>query len=278
MLFFSDEYSRLIVAFAMQAITETPTHLETLVAEFTRAGHHIVHLISDPGTEFSSAFTAVCNKHNILHKPLPTKDKAYLAENAIGIIFRAARVALRHARLSPILWDLAALNSVYTYNRSPHEHHDGQISPIEFFLGRPQPVHHIRVFGCDAFVHRSLDISGIPTAERWLNMGFSRGSDAHLLLNPETRTFCSSTNVIFYESMEARKAVYVHTTNFQLNCVEEMMFTISLFSRMTLRLKIWSTWTRFDLCTSIPMHPRRMIRIRNLMSSTRCFLPLTHYR
>ena len=208
MLFFSDEYSRLIVAFAMQAITETPTHLETLVAEFTRAGHHIVHLISDPGTEFSSAFTAVCNKHNILHKPLPTKDKAYLAENAIGIIFRAARVALRHARLSPILWDLAALNSVYTYNRSPHEHHDGQISPIEFFLGRPQPVHHIRVFGCDAFVHRSLDkkIPGIPTAERWLNMGFSRGSDAHLLLNPETRTFCSSTNVIFYESMEARKA------------------------------------------------------------------------
>lgn len=64
-----------------------------------------------------------------------------------------------HARDLPLrLWAEAMNTAVYIYNRTPLAHKLAQ-TPYEMWIGKQAKLDHMKIFGCQAYVH-------IPTQQR----------------------------------------------------------------------------------------------------------------
>jgi hypothetical protein len=117
-----------------------------------------------------------------------------------------ARSMLSGARLEQEFWAEAVSTACYLVNRSPSSALD-DTTPHEVWSGNKPSLQHLRVFGCDAYVHvpkenrSKLD----NKAEKCIFIGYKDGVKGYKLWNPETKKIVYSRDVVFREVKDVSK-------------------------------------------------------------------------
>ena len=97
----------------------------------------------------------------------------------------------------------------YLVNRSPSLALEDK-NPHEVWTGKKPSLSHLKVFGCDAYVHvpkekrSKLD----NKSERCIFIGYKDGLKCYKLWNPETRKVVYSRDVVFREVKDVVKHSY----------------------------------------------------------------------
>ena len=98
-------------------------------------------------------------------------------------------------------WAEALATSVYLKNRSPTSFLDRQ-TPFEAWKGKKPDVSHLRVFGCDAYVHvskderRKLD----PKVKKFMFLGYGEETKGYRLYDSERNKVIFSRDLYFHET------------------------------------------------------------------------------
>jgi hypothetical protein len=112
-------------------------------------------LRTDNGGEFCrNEFEEFCKKCGIARqKTTPyTPQQNGVAERMNMTLMEKARSMLNDAELGQELWAEAVGTTCYLVNRSPSSTLDDK-TPHEIWTGKKPSLEHLRVFGCDAYVH-----------------------------------------------------------------------------------------------------------------------------
>jgi hypothetical protein len=135
--------------------------------------------------------------HHILYSNTRQKTTPYKTHQN-GVMERMNRTLMEKARgmLSGIgigkeFWAEAVGTTCYLVNRSPSSVL-GEKNPQEVWTGKEPSLTHLKVFGCDAYVHvlkenrSKLD----KKAEKCIFIGYKDGLKGYNLWNPETKKVC----------------------------------------------------------------------------------------
>jgi len=115
---------------------------------------------ADNGGEYHGPFETYCKLHGIIKKTPPkTLQLNGLAERMNRTIEERVRCILSHAKLHKSLWGEAMKTIVDIINLSPSVLLDGDVLK-EVWSGRKVTYNHLKVFGCQAFVHIPKDERG----------------------------------------------------------------------------------------------------------------------
>lgn len=172
-----------------------------------QTGKKIKVLRTDGGGEFTSnEFQAYLTKHGINHQVTApyTPQQNGLAERKNKVIVETARAMLLEAGLPRTLWTEAVRTAVYLRNRSPTSVLKFKQTPMEAMTGQRPDLSHLRIFGCEAFVHipaekRKGKLS--PRSVPMVLVGYDLASKAYRLADPASgyRRIVLSRDVVFNE-------------------------------------------------------------------------------
>jgi hypothetical protein len=121
-------------------------------------------------------------------------------------LMEKARSMLSGAGLGQEFWAEAVGTTCYLVNRSPSSALDDK-TPHEVWSGKKPSLQHLRVFGCDAYVHvpkenrSKLDNKD----EKCIFIGYKDGVKGYKLWNPETKKTVYSRDVVFREVKDVSK-------------------------------------------------------------------------
>jgi hypothetical protein len=113
-------------------------------------------------------------------------------------LMEKARSMLSGAGLGQEFWAEAVGTTCYLVNRSPSSALDDK-TPHEVWSGKKPSLQHLRVFGCDAYVHvpkenrSKLD----KKVEKCIFIGYKDGVKGYKLWNPETKKTVYSLRCCF---------------------------------------------------------------------------------
>jgi hypothetical protein len=121
-------------------------------------------------------------------------------------LMEKARSMLNDVGLGQECWVEAVGTTYYLVNRSPSSTLDDK-TPHEVWFGKKPSLQHIRVFGCDDYVHvpkenrSKLD----KKVEKCIFIGYKDGVKGYKLWNPETKKTVYSRDVVFREVKDVSK-------------------------------------------------------------------------
>ena len=121
-------------------------------------------------------------------------------------LMEKARSMLSGTGLGQEFWAEAVETACYLVNRSPSSALEDK-TPHEVWTGKKPSLSHLRVFGCDAYVHvpkekrTKLD----NKSERCIFIGYKDGLKGYKLWNPERRKVLYSRDVVFREVKDVIK-------------------------------------------------------------------------
>jgi hypothetical protein len=166
-------------------------------------------LRTDNGGEFCrNEFEEFCKKCGIARqKTTPyTPQQNGVAERMNRMLMEKARCMLSGVGLGQEFWAEAVGTACYLVNRSPSSALDDK-TPQEVWTGKEPSLTHLKVFGCDAYVHvpkenrSKLD----KKAEKCIFIGYKDGLKGYKLWNPETKKVVYSRDVVFREMKDVVK-------------------------------------------------------------------------
>jgi hypothetical protein len=166
-------------------------------------------LRTDNGGEFcGNEFEEFCKKCGIARqKTTPyTPQQNGVAERMNRTLMEKARCMLSGAGIGQEFWAEAVGTACYLVNRSPSSAL-GDKTPQEVWTGKEPSLTHLKVFGCDAYVHvpkenrSKLD----KKAEKCIFIGYKDGLKGYKLWNPETKKVVYSRDVVFREMKDVVK-------------------------------------------------------------------------
>lgn len=104
-------------------------------------------------------------------------------------------------KLAKSFWDEAMVTSVYLVNRCPSSAIEFK-TPEKKWSSRPTDLHHLKVFGCSAYVHQSQGKLE-PRAIIFVFLGYPQGTKEYRLWVSEGNDFkiINSRDVIFNETI-----------------------------------------------------------------------------
>ena len=103
-------------------------------------------------------------------------------------------------------WVEVVSTTCYLVNRSPSLALDDK-TPHEAWSGKKNSLQHLRVFGCDAYVHVSKENRSKldNKAEKCIFIGYKDGVKGYKLWNPETKKTIYNQDVVFREVKDVSK-------------------------------------------------------------------------
>ena len=122
-------------------------------------GQKLKAIRTDNGGEFtSSEFEAHLQSEGVKHELTIPKNPEQngVAEHMNRTLVETVRSLLFYANLSHKFWGEALSTAAYLRNRSPTKAVKG-MTPYEAWTGEKPKVDHLRIFGCQAFVHVPKD-------------------------------------------------------------------------------------------------------------------------
>ena len=159
---------------------------------------------SDNGGEYvAHYFTDICKERGISLQPtIPyTPQQNGVAERMNRTIMENVRATLHHANLPLYLWAEAVATIVYVRNLCPTTSLK-DVTPHEKFFGPKPDVGHLRVFGCQVFMHvpdqkrKKLEAKAI----KGIFVGYPTGSKGYKVFLPKSRKMIRSRDVKFLEN------------------------------------------------------------------------------
>uniref|UniRef100_A0A5S6QFC3 Integrase catalytic domain-containing protein n=1 Tax=Trichuris muris TaxID=70415 RepID=A0A5S6QFC3_TRIMR len=153
---FKDDYSKFRRVFFLKHKWEVAEKLKQFLAEAETAGHRVVALRADNGTEFDNvrvqnilATTGVTFFSSIPFTP----EQNGCSKRENRTLVECARTMLEAKELPKFLWAEAVATAAYIYNLTGQTPEKGK-SPYELWYNRSAPrIDHLRVFGTKAFVY-----------------------------------------------------------------------------------------------------------------------------
>jgi hypothetical protein len=121
-------------------------------------------------------------------------------------LMERARSMLSGAGLGQEFWAEAVDTACYLVNKSPSSALEDK-TPQEVWTGKKPSLSHLRVFGCDAYVHvpkekrTKLD----SKSEKCIFIGYKDGLKGYELWNPVARKVVYSRDVVFREVKDVIK-------------------------------------------------------------------------
>jgi hypothetical protein len=170
----------------------------------TFTGQTLKEFHSDGGGEYRGRklLKYFINEGTEVRSTLPsTPQHNGIAERANRTIFESARTMMAHCKLPKEFWGDAVLYGIHIRNRCLTTA-DKKKTPFELWTGMRANVGHIRVFGCDAYMHikdsdrTKLDYKSVNC----IMLGFSEYYNGYKLFNISTRKVCYSRDVVFTEN------------------------------------------------------------------------------
>ncbi len=165
--------------------------------------HTILQWDSDPRgkSEVFKDYMSVEGFHFRASSP-DTHAQNGAAEAIFNAVVPKVRALLNPAEEKPLprtLWAHAFEHTVHLHNLTVTDRLAG-VSAYEYLTGRAPELHHLRVFGCTAFVHQhdrrdKLD----PTAIRGIYVGHNSVNDSATVYIPATHTTRDTVHVTFDE-------------------------------------------------------------------------------
>jgi transposase InsO family protein len=202
---FTDDYSRYTWIFFMRKKSDSLGCFQKFKAtvELAFPGLLIQAFRSDRGGEYiSTAFTEFLQASGI-HRELTqayTPHQNGVSERKNRTLLEKARSMFLEAHTPRFLWAEAVNTANYLTNRSPTRANSG-ISPYQRLYKRPPALHHLRIFGCLAFVHipdesrTKLE----PKSHKCIMIGYSEDTKGYRCYNLVTHKIHVSGDVHFME-------------------------------------------------------------------------------
>ena len=204
-LTFIDDRTRYVWVYPMKHKSEVFDHfLEWKAMVENASGHKLKVLCTDNGGEFTSTkFEEFLKSKGIRHeRTIPkTPEQNGVAERLNQTLVETVRSMLLDSKLPQKFWAEALSTATYLRNRSPTKVIEG-MTPHEAWAKEKPQVKHLRVFGCDAYVH-------IPKDERQkldskmrkcIFLGYGKETKGYRLYDPNQGRVIFSRDVKFNES------------------------------------------------------------------------------
>ena len=105
------------------------------------------------------------------------------------------------------LWAEATRTAVYIQNRCPYAILKDK-TPEEIFTGEKPEVGHLRIFGCQVYIHvpKEKRTKMEPSGKKGVFVGYSETSKAYRIYIPGTRLIEVSRDVTFHEDSAFRRS------------------------------------------------------------------------
>jgi len=160
-------------------------------------------LRTDNGGEFcNKEFEELCKKCGIARqKTTPyTPQQNGVAERMNKTLMERARNMLSGATLGQEFWVEAVDTACYLINKSPSSALEDK-TPQDVCTGNKPSLSHLRVFGCDAYVHvpKEKQTKLDSKSEKCIFIGYKYGLKGYNLWNPVTRKVVYNQDVVFRE-------------------------------------------------------------------------------
>ena len=153
-------------------------------------------------------FEEFCKKCGIARqKTTPyTPQQNGVAERMKKTLMERARSMLNGVELGQEFWVEAVDTACYLVNRSPSSALEDK-TPQEVWTGKKPFLSHLRVFGCDAYVHvlKEKQTKLDSKSEKCIFIGYKDGLEGYKLWNPVTRKVVYSRDVVFREVKDVIK-------------------------------------------------------------------------
>ena len=168
------------------------------------SGRKLKVLRTDNGGEYTSAkFEDYLKAEGVRHeRTVPkTPEQNGVAERMNRTLVETIRSMLIDSKLPHKFWAEALATATYIRNRCTTKAIDG-MTPYEAWTGAKPTVKHLRVFGCDAFVHipkderHKLD----SKSKKCILLGYGEHTKGYRLYDPERRRVLYSRDVKFNEN------------------------------------------------------------------------------
>ena len=227
-LTFIDDKSRYVWVYCLQRksqVFEKFCDWKAMVEKAT--GKKLKAIRTDNGGEFtSSEFEVHLRAEGVRHELIIPKNPEQngVAERMNRILVETVRSMLCHANLSHRFWGEALSTAAYLRNRSPTKA-VSEMTPYEAWTGEKPQVDHLRIFGCQGFVHipkderKKLD----PKSRKCIFMGYGTTTKGYRLYDPLKQKVIYSRDVMFNElkcgleeSTQREPQKYVH-----LECTDD---------------------------------------------------------
>jgi len=179
---FTDDFSRMVWCFFLKSKTETTEAFKEFKALTEKhSGEKILRFRCDNGkAEYdNSVFRDFLKINGISYEPSApyTQNQNGVSERMNRTIMEKARSMLIEACLPESFWAEAVSTAVYLHNRSPTRSLEG-ITPYEAWNGVKPDLSHLRVFGCDAYLHvpDQARTKLEPKSKRCIHLGYAEGT------------------------------------------------------------------------------------------------------
>ncbi|KAL2251361.1 UNVERIFIED_CONTAM: Retrovirus-related Pol polyprotein from transposon TNT 1-94 [Sesamum indicum] len=178
-----DNFSRKVFVFLMKHKSEVFEKFEKWrVLVENQTGKMLKSLRTDNGLEFcNQSFSEMCDKHDIKkHKTSPyTPQQNGVVERMNRTLLDKVRCLLVSFGLPKTFWGEAVLTAAHLINMSPSVPLLGK-TPEHVWNGKIPDLSALRVFGCAAFVHQSVDKLE-PRAIKCVFIGYPMGVKGYRL-------------------------------------------------------------------------------------------------
>lgn len=200
-----DEKSRYISGTLLTFKSQAADHVITWIRQAqTEKGRPVKYFHSDNGTEYYNnkllTFFGTIGVKTEATVPYTPQHNA-IAERANRVIFNMVRSMLQHAKLPAVFWGEAAKTALYLMNLRLTSHNRLQ-TPHEVFYGQKPYVHHLRVFGCDAYAHINTQVTKLEARSiKGIFIGYDdRRENNYRIYDLENHRVLTSRDVVFYEN------------------------------------------------------------------------------
>lgn len=210
---FTDDYSKWRTIYFLRDKSEGIIKLRAYLNDMSGLlkGAKVVRVHSDGGGEFmNEEFKDYCKRNGILQTTSSphTPEQNGVAERTNRIVIEMARCLRIGSGLGKEMWATACDTSVYLLNRLPSDVINGE-TPYQRLFGKPASMKHLRIYGCEAYVHVNDTQRKKFDDKAW--KGILVGYDPHnntcyRIYDPVRKRFYMSTHVTFNEQVfPARK-------------------------------------------------------------------------
>ncbi|KAJ9514370.1 hypothetical protein QJQ45_012285 [Haematococcus lacustris] len=201
-----DEFSGLVAVVLIKHKSDAPAALRDMVTLLQRRlGHKVVYLRTDRGGEYIGAETQQwLRSEGITHQQTaprtPTMNGS--AERVNRTIMECVRAMMLASGVPAYFWGFGVMAAAHVHNLRPVA--GKPCKPHEACFGSPPDIHHLRVWGCPAWVHDSEPSSKLASRGiKGVFVGYEEGGKAYQVW-AEGRLYVSKS-VVFDEQAVLRR-------------------------------------------------------------------------